>query len=272
MAQPQIILEPNYSLEFRTFAQRANALPPPTDFLLVYVVASAFDSLPTDSIVLINPNSEYELPPNRGRSEVLLVRLAPQALIETATRLRLHREAARLSFRPTLEPITDARLQATLTALTNEWQTHAAGWREMLGTLVQQLTVQLLRQHINVERSDEIELSRVGLVDRRLRRAIEFMHDHCGRELSLREIAEAAYVSEFHFARLFKKITGQTPHNYLATVRVEKARRLLAETDLPITEIGARVGYSSQSHFTKVFREATGATPKAFRDAAQKIT
>jgi AraC family transcriptional regulator len=176
-----------------------------------------------------------------------------------------------LSFRHTLTPLTDARLQTTLAALANEWQTRAAGWREMLGSLIQQLTLHLLRQHINVERSDEIELSRVGLVDRRLRRAIEFMHDHCGRELSLREIAEAAYVSEFHFARLFKKITGQTPHAHLALIRVEKARRLLAETDLAITEIGARVGYTSQSHFTKVFRAATGATPKAFRDAAQKL-
>ncbi|NOT59271.1 MAG: hypothetical protein HOP19_03500, partial [Acidobacteria bacterium] len=203
MAQPQIILETNYSLEFRTFTQRANRLPPPNDFLLVYAVASTFDSWPTDSIVLINPQEAYELPRNRGRSELLLVRLAPQALIETATRLRLHREAALLSFRQTLEPLTDARLQATLAALVNEWQTRAAGWREMLGSLVQQLTVHLLRQHINVKRSDEIELSRVGLVDRRLRRAIEFMHDHCGRDLSLREIAEAAYVSEFHFARLF---------------------------------------------------------------------
>ena len=271
MAQPQIILEPNYSLEYRTCTQRANALPPQTDFLLVYVTVSNFEALPADSIVLINPNSEYELPRNRGRSEVLLVRLAPTALLETATRLRLHREAALLSFRQPLVPVEDARLSATLTALTNESQTRAAGWREMLGSLIQQLTVHLLRQHINVERSDEIELSRVGLVDRRLRRAIEFMHDHCGRELSLREIAEAAYVSEFHFARLFKKITGQTPHAYLALIRVEKARRLLAETDLPITEIGARVGYTSQSHFTKVFRDATGATPKAFRDAAQQL-
>jgi AraC family transcriptional regulator len=100
-----------------------------------------------------------------------------------------------------------------------------------------------------------------------LRRAIEFMHDNCGRELSLSEIARAAYLSAFHFARLFKKITGLTPHAYLAGLRIEKARRLLAETDLQITEVGARVGYAGQSHFTKIFREATGLTPKAFRDA-----
>jgi len=53
-------------------------------------------------------------------------------------------------------------------------------------------------------------------------------------------------------------------------LRIERARRLLAETDLPITDVGAQVGYNSQSHFTKIFREATGMTPKAFRDAAIK--
>ena len=271
MAQPEIILESDYSLERRAFTRRANALPPQADFLLAYVTASKFAALPAHSILLVNPNTECVLPPNRGRSEVLLVRLTPQLLIETATRLRLYREAALLCFRQPLVPLDDARLQATLAAIAGEWQNRAAGWREMLGSLIQQLTVQLLRHHINVQRSDEVELSRVGLVDRRLRRAIEFMHDHCGRELSLREIAEAVYVSEFHFARLFKKITGQTPHAYLAVLRVAKARCLLAETDLAITDVGAQVGYASQSHFTKIFRAATGATPKAFRAAAQRL-
>jgi AraC family transcriptional regulator len=107
------------------------------------------------------------------------------------------------------------------------------------------------------------------MVDRRLRRAIEFMHDNCGRELSLAEIAATAYLSEFHFARLFKKITGSTPHGFLAGLRIERARRFLAESDLPITDVGAQVGYGSQSHFTKVFREATGMTPHAFRSAAR---
>ena len=271
MAQPELMLESDYSLERRALTRRANALPPQADFLLAYVTVSKFAALPANSILLVNPNTECVLPPNRGRSALLLVRLTPQRLIETATRLRLYREAAFLCFRQPLAPFVDARLQATLNAIVSEWENRATGWREMLASLIQQLTVQLLRHHINVQRSDEVELSRVGLVDRRLRRAIEFMHDHCGRELSLREIAEAVYVSEFHFARLFKKITGQTPHAYLAVLRVAKARRLLAETDLPITDVGAQVGYASQSHFTKIFRAATGATPKAFRAAAQKL-
>ena len=93
------------------------------------------------------------------------------------------------------------------------------------------------------------------------------MHDNCGREFALAEIAASVFVSEFHFARLFKKITGTAPHAYLAAIRIERARKLLAETDLALTEIGAKVGYNSQSHFTKIFREATGFTPHQYRES-----
>jgi AraC family transcriptional regulator len=91
------------------------------------------------------------------------------------------------------------------------------------------------------------------------------MHDNYSRELALEEIASAAYLSEYHFARLFKQITSVSPHVYLANLRLERARKLLAETALPIGQIAAMVGYQSQSHFTKVFKSVTGVTPMAYR-------
>ena len=248
--------------------RRALELPVQPAFLLIHLLRSQIEAIPTGASLLVNPHSVVQLAPSRGRSELLLVRLAPELLIETAARLRLHRTGAHLLFRRPLVPLVeDGRLREVLESMASELEGGVAGWREMVSSLVSQLAVYLLRAHINVQRSDEIELSRVGVVDRRLRRAIEFMHDNCGRDLSLAEIAATAYLSAFHFARLFKKLTGATPHTYLAALRIERARRLLAETDLPIIEIGARVGYASQSHFTKVFRDATGLTPKAFRSA-----
>ena len=132
---------------------------------------------------------------------------------------------------------------------------------------MEQLLVHLLRHHSNVRHAQELELSRVGLVDRRIRRAVELMHAHLERDLPLEEIAAAAYLSPFHFARLFKKLTGASPHAYLATLRVARAQTLLAETDSSVSEISARVGYGSPSHFTQAFRQATGLTPRAFRAA-----
>jgi AraC-like DNA-binding protein/quercetin dioxygenase-like cupin family protein len=142
------------------------------------------------------------------------------------------------------------------------------GREMMLKSLVHQLVIHLVRTHLSVRHSPRIELSRAGPVDRRLRRAIEFMHDNFDRDLSLEEIASSAYLSEYHFSRLFKQVTNLSPGVYLANVRIEKARQLLSDTRLPISEIASRVGYHSQSHFTKVFKSITGATPRAFRESA----
>ena len=269
----RILIESDFSIERRVLARHSIESLTQPDFLIVHFIESRIPNIPSGASLLANPNQAVRFEPGRGNSELLVVRLAPALLVETASRLRVYRAGLNLLFRAPLTPLTgDAKLRATLEEIASEIEGGDAGWRELIRSLVNQLAVYLLRAHINAQRSDEIELSRVGIVDRRLRRAIEFMSDNCGRELSLAEIAGAAYLSEFHFARLFKKITGATPHAYLASLRIERARRMLAESDLPIAEVGAEVGYTSQSHFTKIFREATGMTPKAFRDAAIKIS
>ena len=265
----RILIESDFSIERRVLARRSIDAPAQPDYLIVHFLESRIPNLQSGASLLANPNQTIRIAPGRGRSELLVVHLAPALLIETASRLRMYRAGLSLLFRAPLTPLTgDAKLRATLEAIASELESGDVGWREVIRSLVNQLTVYLLRGRVDAQRSDEVELSRVGIVDRRLRRAIEFMNDNCGRELSLAEIAGAAYLSEFHFARLFKKITGATPHSYLALLRIERARRLLAESDLPIAEVGAEVGYASQSHFTKIFREATGMTPKAFRNAA----
>ncbi|MFY9574691.1 MAG: AraC family transcriptional regulator [Blastocatellia bacterium] len=163
----------------------------------------------------------------------------------------------------------DETLTAMARAIATEIKDERFGHAEMLDALVRQLVIHLLRGHLTVRMPGAIELSRAGPVDRRLRRAIEFMHDNFGRELALEEIAAAAYLSEYHFARLFKQITGVTPHVYLANLRLERARKLLVETVLPISNIASAVGYQSQSHFTKMFKSVTGITPRAYREAAK---
>lgn len=263
----RIFIESAFSIERRIFTRGRHPLPPQPDYLIFYLLSSAFEVFPAGACLFGNPNKPLDPGLSRGRSEALLVRLSPELLIEKAARLRLYRTGSQLLFSKT-KTDNDDRLTGLLNLIGVEMESRAAGWREMIGSQIDQLGVYLLRNHINVRRSEEIELSRAGIVDRRLRRAIEFMHDNCSRELSLAEIAAHAYLSAFHFARLFKKITGTTPHAYLAMLRIERARRLLAETDQPITEVGSLVGYPGQSHFTKVFREMTGMTPLAFRRAA----
>lgn len=266
MALPRIVIEASFSIERHRIEAHAVDITSPIEHILAFLRESG-------SVLLANPREQLSVRASGEAEDLIIVRLAPVLLMETAARLRLHRVGAHLLFRQTLEPLeAGARLRTLLQTIEDEIAEGAPGWREVIGSLIQQLSIHLLRAHVDVRRADDVELSRVGMVDRRLRRAIEFMHDNCGRELRLGEIAGVAYLSPFHFARLFKKIVGVPPHAYLAALRIERARRLLAETDLSISEVGARVGYEHQSHFTKIFREATGLAPRAFRTAAMEKT
>lgn len=198
--------------------------------------------------------------------ELLLLTLAPAFVIDHAVRMHLIGPGTAVSFR--LELVEqDERLAHLTRSLATELTDEKPGREIVLGALIEQVVVHLLRQYSNIRRSDELELSRVGLVDRRIRRSVELMHAQLEQDLSLREIAAASYLSPFHFVRVFKKLTGRTPHAYLASIRTSRAQLLLAEPNLSVTEISSRVGYSSPSHFTKAFRQATGLTPRAFRKA-----
>ena len=161
----------------------------------------------------------------------------------------------------------DERLQDWGRSLVSELNEDRPGGEIVIGALVEQILVHLLRHYASIRRTDHLEFSRAGLVDRRIRRSVELMHAQLAAELSLKEIAAASYLSPFHFARVFKKLTGTTPHAYLAGIRTARAKLLLANHELSVAEIGARVGYASPSHFTKAFRQATGLSPRAFRNA-----
>lgn len=198
--------------------------------------------------------------------EFVSVGMSPDVIDEVLSQLGFVPGSTEVTFRDKL--VNDDVLVSVGRSLRAEIQTRLAGRDQMLNALVQQLIIHIGRTYLSVRKSPRIELSRAGPVDRRLRRAIEFMHDNYTKELGLEEIAAAAYLSEYHFSRLFKQITGVSPTVYLTNIRIERARHLLANTRLPISEICSRVGYQSQSHFTKIFKSVTGATPRAFREGA----
>lgn len=257
----RIVVEEEFSAERLQITRREIDIAAHADYVVLHVRG-------TTDVLFAAPQQSLRVAGVRKGREVLILRLSPRVLIETAIRLKVLRAGSHLTLRKTLEPVRDPDLSRLFENVSLEIERSDSGWREVLNSLTKQISIHLLRFYSNIERSDSIELSRVGMVDRRLRRAIEFMHDNCHRELQLAEIAQAAYLSPFHFAHLFKSITGTTPRTYLSSVRIERARRLLAETDASISAVAARVGYESQSHFTNVFRDATGMTPRAFRKAA----
>ena len=102
---------------------------------------------------------------------------------------------------------------------------------------------------------------RGGLAPWQERRAKELMSTHLGREISLAFVAGECKLSVSHFARSFKQCTGKPPHRWLLENRVEKAKELLIDAELPLAEIALECGFSDQSHFTRVFSRIAGTSP-----------
>jgi AraC family transcriptional regulator len=91
---------------------------------------------------------------------------------------------------------------------------------------------------------------RPGLLDgARLERVTEYVDAHLDGRIVLEQLAEAAALSPFHFARNFRATTRLTPYAFVTARRMERARRLLSETSLPAAAVAARVGYANIAHF-----------------------
>jgi AraC family transcriptional regulator len=110
----------------------------------------------------------------------------------------------------------------------------------------------------------------LSLRDRR--RAVEsaiWIDAHSQEPVDLEQVAAVAGLSPFHFLRLFGAVLGVTPHQYLVRSRLRRAARLLAEDQLPVTEIAYEVGFADLSNFVRSFHRAAGVSPRRFRQAAK---
>lgn len=127
-------------------------------------------------------------------------------------------------------------------------------------SLTQVLVIHLLRYYSAFTQT--ITFENRSLTHAQLQQAIDYIHTHLDRDLSLVQIAEVINISPTYFASLFKRATGISPHQYVIQQRVERAKLLLTTTDLAIANVAFQVGFSSQSHLTQHFKRLTGMTPK----------
>jgi len=266
----RFFVSPDFSIYYRAAKQLTWQNQATTGYSLLTTVSGKLDYTLDDQRFTLEQSESVVLEPNttvnaKGlQVELLFLSFSASLVFQNATAMRLIPPKSIVTF--TRDHMRgDRKLDALLEEFASELATENPGREIVMRALVEQLLVHILRNYSTPRLSEELELSRVGLVDRRIRRSVELMHTQLDQELTLKALAAASYLSPFHFARLFKKLTGSSPHNYLAGIRAARAQLLLAETDLSVTEIGTRVGYLSGSHFTKAFRIATGATPREFR-------
>jgi AraC family transcriptional regulator len=192
-------------------------------------------------------------------SEILVLALAPSVVQHAAheftgaSPVELQNQRA----------VRDAQILHLGLALQAELAAGCPGGRLYGEALATALAVHLL-QHYAV-RPPQMPTYHGGLPQARLRRVLEYMQAHLDHELSLAALAAVAGMSPYYFSRLFKQSTGLSPHQYLLQQRVERAKRLLADARLSITEVAQQVGFASQAHLTMVFHQRVGTTPRQYR-------
>ncbi len=130
-------------------------------------------------------------------------------------------------------------------------------------SLAVSLAVHLVRQY--AAPNLVIRSYKGGLSPNALRLVTEYIHDNLDRNISLMELSGLTNLSLHHFARMFKQATALTSYQYVIQQRIDRAKKLLTETDISITEIALRVGCTDASHFSHLFRQFVGLSPAAYR-------
>jgi AraC family transcriptional regulator len=201
-----------------------------------------------------------------GPNDALHVSLEP-ALIARVAAASFDLDPARVAV-PPLDQLHLPPLRATLGAVDTELTAGGGGGSLAAESLANVLAVYLIRHLLAPHRPAR---GRNGaLPQARLRAVVEYIEEHLDAGLSLEQMAAAAYLSVYHFARQFKAATGLPPHQYVILRRVERARELLqAGTGLSLAEVAARVGFSDQSQLCHHFKRLVGITPGQFRMPAR---
>ena len=195
-----------------------------------------------------------------GEARHLHLYLSPTLIQEIATSADVHPDT--IEFAQTLG-IFDPQIETIALSLLAELRSEGLGGMLYVESLANILGIHLLRHYSSVKQPS---LPRaVGLERATLRRVSTYIEEHLAEDLSLSAIAAVAYLSPYHFARLFKASTGFAPHQYVIQRRIERAKLLLSTTNWSLTTIAHTVGFAHESHLALHFRRLTGLLPSSYR-------
>src|SRR5436853_1895507 len=125
------------------------------------------------------------------------------------------------------------------------------------------MAVSLVKDH--AVRHRPVEMYRGGLGSARLRRIKELVHAKIEDDLGLDEMAQSVGLSTAHFARMFRKSTGETPHQFVLRQRVERAKAMLRAPGARVLDVAVACGFKTQQHLAQVFCDVCGVSPTQYR-------
>ncbi len=153
-------------------------------------------------------------------------------------------------------------LKGTLDQLSSEYLSQAPGAELVVDKLTEIVLVELIR--IDFGRQEKSQFVQ-ALSDKQIAKALKQLHNNPHVHWTIESLAGKIGMSRAAFAKRFKELVGAPMFEYLTKLRMQKAKELLFETNLPLYEVANRVGYESDMAFTKSFKKHAGTTPTRYR-------
>lgn len=197
----------------------------------------------------------------KDKDTILALGLSPEFLSAVTEQLDL--DPQRVEIRNRFQE-RDAQLESLAWALNAEKEAGYPCGRLYFDSLAVAVAARLVRCHSSFAVEPGKQSGRMA--DRRLRQVLSYIEDNLSQDMSLGEIAAVAGVSVSHFKTLFRESVGLPVHQYVIRRRVERARTLLAEGKLSISQIAFETGFAHQSHLARHMRRVLGVSPKALRE------
>lgn len=217
---------------------------------LIYFPAKSVYSFVCDSLELISVNFDL----NQDNCS----RTKPYIPVTVSEKSRVDRTTETVDFlSPNFILVEDGRpYLETLKSIVNEFNSNKLYCTEKSGGILKNLITDIaINRTLSATHSAHA-----------VKNAIEFINNNFGNKISNKQIAEITGYHEYHLNRLFIKHTGQSLHQYLVTIRINRAKELLLGTDMSLSEIAQRCGFAGSSHFSSYFKQSVGITPYRYRE------
>jgi len=140
-------------------------------------------------------------------------------------------------------------------------------FRELCATSLVEILVTLIRSARGVDPGKRYaaDLPAGSVSDAIARRAVQYLHEHHGEALTMKQVSRVLGVSERHLRAKLEEALGQTPHRYLAEYRIDRAKDLIAHEEVALKDVATRTGFKTVHHFTRTFTHIAGVPPGAWR-------
>ena len=197
----------------------------------------------------------------KEKDTVLVLSVSPELLNEVAEESDIDPRLVEIRNR---FQVRDAQLENIGWALKDEMESGYPCGRLYVDSLAVSVATRLVRRHSSIAREPKRQNGR--LPDRRLRQVLSYIEDNLDQDISLRDLASVGGLSVSHFKGLFRDTVGLSAHQYLIRRRVERAKSLLGEGKLSISQIACETGFAHQSHLARHMRRVLGISPKTLRE------